>query len=154
MWGWRKTCAVQLGSVLHHTHKEDKWDHYTIKRFQKKNFTRRQRASVWRWRADVSGHNGLGMSSEWTRGEYLQVAMRWTPPGQRKQGQPKATWRSKCDGQAERDMSWHGGGAWHVAAGRARMEADRRCLMSLKGLIGLTNSRHYYTAKRERNKIK
>jgi hypothetical protein len=48
-----------------------------------------------------------------------KVALRWTPPGKRKRGRPKTTWRRTVMAELkERDLTW--GQAQHVARDRAR----------------------------------
>jgi hypothetical protein len=49
-----------------------------------------------------SNRNGMDMFREWKRGDYQKKVMKWSPPGRRKRGGPKATWAKGIRGLMEK----------------------------------------------------
>ena len=60
-----------------------------------------------------------------------KTPLRWTPPGKRKKGRPKTTWRRTVNG-----AEGYGSDIWRGSTRsqrQAHMDADFRCLMSYWG---------------------
>ena len=72
----------------------------------------------------------LGHIMRMDQARIPKVALRWTPPGKRKSGRPKTTWRrTVMAALSEVKLTW--GEAQHAAQNRAgEMERDCCCLMS------------------------